>query len=107
MTLVEDHDLNPLDFVNVSVENLTPIVPGIDPEKYDPISVGTPLARGWVAQHAPKSANDDVLALKHLVLINTRSGQRVQLNFTRNVPPLTTIHCEPADPIDYEKTFAF
>ena len=71
----------PDDIVSVSVIDMSSIPPNSNPFHYDQFLMGTSLVRGWMVMHEGFDAETDQKPLRSMVLINTRSGQRIRLLF--------------------------
>lgn len=76
-----DKELTSGDFVKVVVEELKPIPPNDNPFLHDQFNMGTSLTRGWVVMHEGFDRPEDPLPLHYLILVNTRTGQRLKVVF--------------------------
>lgn len=72
-------DIKPDDRVSIRAVDMDSIPMGSNPFHHDYFSMGTQLVRGWWAMHDGYDSQDNQFALRHLYLVNTRSGQRVRL----------------------------
>ena len=68
--------------VIATTKELSPIPAGANPFHHDESHMGTELVRGWVAMHQGYDRKDDPMALPYIILVNTRSGQRIQVDLT-------------------------
>lgn len=67
-------------FVRVEQQPVSHIEPNSNPFHHDLFNMGTTLVRGWVVMHEGYDRNDSPLPLHYLILVNTRTGQRIHLN---------------------------
>jgi hypothetical protein len=58
-----------------------PIPPNSNPFHYDSFHMGTPLVRGWMVMHEGHDRPEEPRDLQYIVLINTRTGQRIRVRF--------------------------
>ena len=82
----DDPNLESGSFVRVRVNALDPIPAGANPFHHDAYLMGTSLPRGWVVMHEGYD-KEAQYPMHFLVLVNKRSGQRVQLVFEKNDEP--------------------
>lgn len=82
-----DLELTPIltgkEFVNVSINEIDPLPPKSNPFHFDLFSMGTSLPRGWMVMHDGYDNEKEPHPMQHMTLINTRSGQRFQVDLTR------------------------
>lgn len=58
-----------------------PVPPNSNPFHYDSYHMGTPLVRGWMVMHEGTDLPEAPRELTYVILINTRTGQRIRLHF--------------------------
>lgn len=66
--------------VILTTRDLDPFPPASNPFHHDAFHMGTQLPGGWMAMHRSVSDDQD---LKYLILINTKTGQRIQLDINK------------------------
>lgn len=66
------------DRVNITTRELIDIPPNSNPFLYDATSMGTDLGNGWMVMH-PGDRGE--LGMAECYLVNTATGQRIQLDF--------------------------
>lgn len=59
----------------------TPIPAGANPFHHDEWRMGSDLVRGWMVMHPGFDNKSEPQPLNHIVLVNTRTGQRIRLDF--------------------------
>lgn len=74
-------ELKNTDHVHVQVVVQESIPVDSNPFHYDLMRMGTELVRGWTVMHPGFDRKEDPRPLDHLVLCNSRSGQRIRLDF--------------------------
>ena len=65
---------------SIGVEVLTPIPTSEDPWRYNPELGGTRLASNIIVMF--DDPDDDTTAVNDIIVINTNTGERVQLHFS-------------------------
>lgn len=73
-----------LDFQLPRVEHDFPIPAGENPFFHDSFNMGTPLVRGWLVMHEGYDRKEDPQPLHYLILVNTRTGQRIRITSLEN-----------------------
>lgn len=68
--------------VHAHVKELPPFSPNCNSMQHDHWRMGTPLVRGWIALHEGFGRPGDVDPLRNVILVNEKTGQRFQVNFT-------------------------
>lgn len=66
--------------VVASISEMKPIPANANPFNYDSFSMGTHLPRDWTVMHPGFDNKSDPQAMLWLYLVNTRTGQRIQVN---------------------------
>lgn len=69
-------------FVQITAKDIEPIPPNSNPYLYDHWRMGSSLLRGWEVMHEGYDNSAEPKPLSHLILINTRSGQRIHLQLS-------------------------
>jgi hypothetical protein len=67
--------------VHASVQELEKYPPNVNPFRFDSMSMGTPLVRGWIIMHEGFGQPDFPTPLRSMVLVNQVSGQRFRVSF--------------------------
>lgn len=62
-----------------TVRHLAPIPAGDNPFHHDAFHMGTDLVRGWMVMHPGFDSKNNPLDLGYVILINTRTGQRIRI----------------------------
>lgn len=88
-----------------TVTHMAPIPADSNPFHYDSMRMGTDLVRGWMAMHDGFDRKETPLDLNHVILINTRTGQRIFVDL-QNCYPKTAeqIESEKIDPDSSDTT---
>lgn len=90
--------------VCASIVAMEPIPAGANPFIHDDFSMGTDLPRGWVIMHPGFDSKDNPLAMEWIYLVNTRTGQRIQIELAHNPSEeqLAAWKAKTADPSNEE-----
>lgn len=62
-----------------TVRHMAPIPAGDNPFHHDASHMGSMLVRGWVVMHSGFDSKNNPLDLNYVILINTRTGQRIHV----------------------------
>lgn len=62
-----------------TARHLMPIPAGDNPFHHDAFHMGSELVRGWMVMHPGYDRKDNPLDLGYVILINTRTGQRIHI----------------------------
>ncbi len=68
------------------VRHDSPVPSESNPFHHDMSNMGTTLVRGWVAMHQGFDSPERPFDLTFLVLVNTRTGQRIHINLQNCYP---------------------
>jgi hypothetical protein len=71
------------DIVTVQPSAMLSIPANANPFHHDSFSMGSDLPRGWMVMHA---GFDDTNGFEDMYLVNTKTGQRIQLDFEPETP---------------------
>lgn len=93
MTSRLDNDLRPDEEVLIKVKPMSSIPAGANPFNHDSGPMGTDLPRGWMIMHEGFDNKDNPLAMRWMYLCNTRTGQRIRLEFIPRVETPRDIVC--------------
>lgn len=82
LNLVNDEERNAGrdDFVEIWVRQMSAIPPDSNPFLYDLSRAGTSFTSDWTAMHEGNNSSDPSDTLREVVLVNTRTGQRLYLD---------------------------
>lgn len=72
--------------VKVKVSAQPSIPADANPFHYDEWNMGTNLTRDWVIMHPGYDRKEEPRSLDYMVLVNTRTGQRIRLDLNHQVP---------------------
>lgn len=67
-------------FTLPTARHLAPIPAGDNPFHHDAFHMGTTLVRGWMVMHTGFDRKENPLDLTYVILVNTRTGQRIRIN---------------------------
>lgn len=87
-------ELTITDRVKVRVSDAGDIPVGANPFHHDSCRMGTTLVRGWMAMHEGYDSEISKFPLSHLILVNTRTGQRIRLDMEPIPSPKAKANCK-------------
>jgi len=70
-----------------TVQHERPIPANENPFWHDSFNMGTTLVRGWTIMHPGYDRTEDPQNLDYMILVNTRTGQRIRVDLTPCYPP--------------------
>lgn len=78
-SVLNERKFKDTDFVDVKVSEMESIPPNSNPYLFDYVNSGLGLVHGWEAMFSSSQSSP----LKELILVNTKSGQRLKLDLTK------------------------
>lgn len=66
-------------FIFIEAHQMERIPVDANPFNHDFSHMGTPLVRGWTVMHEGFDRKDDPMPLKYIIMVNTRTGNRVKI----------------------------